>query len=136
MSASHGDDAGHSWCFRLGGRPLSPSAIREAVRASGYRGFRAEAIDAADALPEPKRTRALRALREQERAELRADLARYRQVVLKLHQRRAPGDLAPEEPYWSDTDQAVALKHNHLWNGFAHLIAIEERLFVQGDLFG
>lgn len=79
---------GHSRYYRLGGTVLRPKQIRESVRASGYRGYRAEYIEAADMKAEPHRSSALRRMREKAKADLADDLSRYRICALELHRIR------------------------------------------------
>jgi hypothetical protein len=70
-------------------------------------------------------------LRHQVIASLRLDLARYRKVVTDLRSYRS--DDARAE--CRDVHVAVSLKHNHLYNDFAHLAWIDDLLAVQRDLF-
>ena len=134
MSApfSHTDyDPGHSWYYRLGGRPLTPKQILAEVKREGYRGYLRDEIALADSRCEPRRSQELRALRRQAIGRLRFDIARYRSVLCEVR-RALPGE---EFPMWSDPFTAVWLKHNHIYNEFGHLVWIDELLSVQRDLF-
>ncbi|MFD2257709.1 hypothetical protein ACFSSA_13580 [Luteolibacter algae] len=125
---------GHPWFYLLGGRVLTPKEIRESVRESGYNGWRADELDKLEAKAEPQRSQGLRKLRAIVLAELAGDLSRYRQVALELHRyrRRTAGQELPCHAVHT----SVSLKHNHLYNDFAHLIAIDDLLAQQPDLFG
>lgn len=134
MSAplSHTDyRPGHSWYYRLGGRPLTPKQILAEARRDAYRGYRRDEIALAASRCEPRRSQELRTLRQQTVDRLRFDLARYRVVVHALR-RASPTD---EFPMWSDPFLAVGLKHSHLYNEFGHLVWIDELLSAQRDLF-
>lgn len=128
--------SGHSWYYLLGGAVLSPKQIREETRQSRYRGYAKDDIFAADNKPEPQRSAALRQLRATFEVKLKEDMAIYRNRVLAMHRHRKDHG-APQNPSCSeDVHMAVMLKHNHLVNGFAHLVLIEGLLNKQGDLFG
>lgn len=126
---------GHPWYYLLGGPALMPSAIREAASRSTYHGYRAADIDKADAMGEPKRTTALRAIRKAVLDELRRDLGRYREVAreLRCYRQETAGSSLPEIS--ADVHTAISLKHNHLYNDFAHLLRIDALLSRQRDLF-
>ncbi len=131
-----GYGAGHSWYYLLGGKVLSPKQIREATRQSGYQGYARDDIHAADRKAEPQRSASLRQFREKFEADVKKDLRFYRQMALTLHRYRKQRG-TQETPICSDDiHMAMSLKHNHLVNGFAHLILIDELLNQQGDLFG
>lgn len=134
MSAplSHTDySPGHSWYYRLGGRPLTPKQILAEVKRKGYRGYLRDEIALADSRCEPRRSEELRALRRQTVDRLRFDLSRYRETLRELRN-ASPSD---QHSIWSDPFVAVGLKHNHLFNEFAHLVWIDDLLSVQKDLF-
>jgi len=66
MSAplSHTDyPPGHSWFYRLGGKPLSPRQILAKVKEEGYRGYLRDDIALADSRCQPRRSQELRVLR-------------------------------------------------------------------------
>lgn len=135
MAKHEGYSSGHSWYYRLGGKPLFPKQIREETRASGYRGYAESDIEAADGLTEPRRSQKLRGLQARFRADLRRDLSRYRECVRLLRAYRVAHGDAPFEDIQTDLHLAVSLKHNHLVNDFAHLIWLEDLLSRQRDLF-
>lgn len=131
----HGYSAGHPWYYLLGGKAPSPKQIREATRQSGYEGYARSDIHVADKKPEPQRSASLRQFREKFEADLKQDLRCYRQMALTLHRYRQQ-HVTPQTPVCSDDiHMAMSLKHNHLVNGFAHLILIDNLLNQQGDLF-
>jgi len=130
-----GYSAGHPWYYNLGGKVLSPKQILESVRASGYQGYRREDIEAAAALEEPRRSHALRAQRDQAMRDLARNLSGYRARARELRNYREEQP-EPREPACSDIHTNISLKHNHLFNDFAHLIILEEHLARQPDLFG
>lgn len=59
---------------------MSLKEIRESARASGYKGYRADAIAKADKLHEPRRSQVLREIREQAKRELNNDVSLYRKL--------------------------------------------------------
>ena len=124
---------GHPWFYLLGGRVLTPKEIRESVRASDYKGWRADELKKLEAKAEPQRSQGLRKLRAIVFAELTDDLSRYRQVALGLHRHRRR--TAGQELLCHAVHTSASLKHNHLYNDFAHLIAIDDLLAQQPDLF-
>ena len=131
-----GYSAGHPWYYLLGGVVLSPKQIREATRQSSYQGYARNDIHAADRKAEPKRSATLRQYREKFEADLKQDLRFYRRMALTLHRYRKQRGIAETPVCSDDIHMAMSLKHNHLVNGFAHLILIDELLNQQGDLFG
>ena len=124
---------GHPWFYLLGGRVLTPKEIKKSVRASDYKDWRADELEKLEAKAEPQRSQDLRKLRATVLAELADDLSRYRQVALELHRyrRRTAGQELPCHAVHT----SASLKHNHLFNDFAHLIAIDDLLAQQPDLF-
>ncbi|CDO60024.1 hypothetical protein BN1012_Phect1810 [Candidatus Phaeomarinobacter ectocarpi] len=124
---------GHPWYYLLGGTPPFPKQILERVKKHGYRGYKQRYIEEAAAKAEPDRSIALRAIKDDSRNSLFANLSRYREVARGLRKyRENPG----EQPcFCSDVHQSVSLKHNHIYNDFAHLIWLDELLSEQRDLF-
>lgn len=131
-----GYNAGHPWYYLLGGKVLTPKEIRESVIAGSYRGYRADDIRTVANKCEPKRSEALRNIRQEVMRELKTDIARYRQCVFQLHEYRRATDGLPVPNVCADVHTAVSLKHNHIVNGFAHLALLDELPAQQGDLFG
>ncbi|MEZ5938376.1 MAG: hypothetical protein R3C52_09155 [Hyphomonadaceae bacterium] len=127
--------SGHPWYYVLGGAVLFPRQIVNDVHNRGYRGYAASDIVAADALSEPKRSRMLRDYREKFRDDLKRDLSRYRQCANALRSWREHHALNHNDPECADVHTNISLKHNHLYNDFAHLIWLEELLSRQRDLF-
>jgi len=119
----------------LGGKRLSLKEIRESARASGYKGYRADAIAKADNLHEPRRSQVLREIREQVKADLTSDLSLYREFARKLARHRDTGEDSGTDRECADIHVNISLKHNHIYNEFAHLIALDDLLNKQGDLF-
>jgi len=127
--------AGHPWYYFLGGRIPRLKEIRDAVIQSGYRGYMVERIDNADALPEPRRSEKLRALRDDVRAELDRDIRRYRVVARELRfYRHEQATMSPGHSC-DDVHTAMSLKYAHIYNGFAHLHVLDTLLGKQLDLF-
>ncbi len=125
----------HPWHYLLGGKTLTPKQIRDSARTSGGMGWRQEELEKLDAKTEPQRSQGLRQLRATVLPELRTNLSRYRQVVLKLHRYR-PEEPTKESFVCNDIHVSVSLKHNHLFGDFAHLLTIDDMLARQPDLFG
>ena len=130
-----GYSPGHPWYYFLGGQPLSPRDILEATRQSGYQGYARDDIKAADQMAEPKRSETLRRLRAKFLSDLRNDLSRYRECIRELRQtnRQLPDD--SKIASCGDIHTALSLKHNHMVNNFAHLIALDDMLAQQRDFF-
>lgn len=127
---------GHPWFYHLGGRPLTLKQIRESVRRSGYRGYKAGDIAAIGRKAEPQRSAELRRLRAHVLAELNDDISRYREVVRDLRRYRESRAQDCTAACCNDVHVAASLKHNHLYNDFGHLILLDDLLTRQGDLFG
>lgn len=116
---------GHPWYYLLGGEVLPPKVIRATMRISGYQGYRAEEIRAVAAMAEPQRTRRLRQIREEVLLTLRADISRYREVVRELHIYRWETAGQPVPSCSAPVHTSVSLKHNHIYNDFAHLYLLD-----------
>jgi len=130
-----GYSSSHPWYYLLGGITLMPSDIIACVKTSGYKGYLEEDIGRANNRSEPGRSESLRALKAKVLADLWRDLSRYRALVCALrNHRKERGYDAPHE--CADLHVNISLKHNHLYNDFAHLIALNEMLEKQPDLFG
>ena len=130
-----GYNPGHPWYYFLGGRPKRPKEILEATRACGYQGYAREDIADADAMAEPKRSEALRALRSKFEADLSKDISRYRECVRELRQTEWQQPDRSHVVACDDVHTALSLKHNHIANNFGHLIYLDELLSRQLDLF-
>lgn len=126
---------GHPWYYVLGGPVLFPKEILAGVIASGYRGYMAHDIDKADAKSEPQRSQQLRRIRQQVRADLRDDLSRYREVARDLSRLRKQSQPDSSAPQCDAIHTAASLKHNHIYNGLAHLALLDALLSHQPDLF-
>lgn len=127
---------GHPWYYHLGGSVLTPKQIKENVCQDGYRGYLRDDIAKADQRAEPSRSAALRKLRDRALSELKRDLSGYRQRALELLRSRRENMIVEYSTCCDDVHTNISLKHNHLYNGFAHLVYIDELLNQQGDLFG
>lgn len=126
--------AGHPWFYVLGGKVRTLKDIREVVRQRGYKGYREEDIRKADAKQEPARSHALRIIKYASIDSLDRNISDYRRAARELHAlRRHEGSAVSEKCH--DAHSAVSLKHNHIYNDFAHLIWIDELLSQQADLF-
>ena len=133
-------DPGHPWYYVLGGTALYPEQIRDSVRASGYQGYLVDTIQQAARKSEPERSTALRTLQANILNDFKANLARYREVVRDLQRFDAEkikySNPQIDDPLiCNDVHVNVSLKHNHLYNDFAHLLVIDEYLAYQKDLF-
>jgi hypothetical protein len=130
-------NTGHPWYYHLGGPVLKPKQILETTRYSGYKGYRSDNLIKMNDKIEPERSNHLRKTRVEMVVHLQADLHRYRQCALELKRYRdRKGDFTDTPPSCDDVHTNISFKHNHLVNGFAHLITIDELLSKQGDLFG
>lgn len=130
-------NTGHPWYYHLGGPVLTPKQILGNTRYSGYQGYRKDEIKVIDDIVEPERSNRLRKIKVELVVNLKADLSRYRQCALELHRYRVrKGDFTDAPPTCDDIHTNISLKHNHLVNGFAHLITIDDLLSQQRDLFG
>ncbi len=131
----HGYWPTHPWYYLLGGPILMPRAIKALAILSGYRGYRAEEIAGADRLPEPKRSRKLDRVEQDVLSQLRADLARYRHLAHRLRLRRQACGV-PENPVvCGDLDVSLGLAFAHVYNGYAHVVALDETRSRQLALF-
>lgn len=127
---------GHPWYYFLGGKVLTPKQILQSVIQTKYSGYDRDNIAKADQKPEPQRSELLRKLRLKFLNDLKRDLSIYRAVVRKLHaHRKLPSIEQGSVPRCDDVDVAMSLKHNHLFNDFAHLYKIDMLLAQQPDLF-
>jgi hypothetical protein len=127
--------SGHSWYYLLGNPILTPKQIMQAAKASNYRGYRREEIETAAAKPEPQRSEALRTIRQQLKEELRKDISGYRQCALQLHRHLKKNGFDPSPTVCEDVHTNISLKHNQIYNGFAHLALLDELPEQQQDLF-
>ena len=93
-------------------------------------------IHAAKALSEPQRSEALRSLQTKVCHAMKQDLKRYRELARELSHKRKLGSDQKAPVSCADIHTSIALKHNHLFNDFCHLILIDDLLSVQPDLFG
>ncbi|AUQ50909.1 hypothetical protein PhaeoP83_02659 [Phaeobacter inhibens] len=127
---------GHPWYYFLGGKVLTPKQILEATRQSGYQGYRRDGIAKAADLCESQRSAKLRAIRDEALQGVKDDLTRYRQLALTLYRHGRKPPALDRVTACDDIHTNISLKHNHLVNGFAHLLTIDLLLSQQGDLFG
>ena len=126
---------GHPWYYVLGGRVQMPREIFNAVKASGYRGWREEDIEKASRRQEPARSVSLRKIREASLTELFRDMSVCRKEARKLRFYRMQYEASCIQRVCADEHVNISLKYNHLYNDFAHLIALDEALSYQPDLF-
>lgn len=131
----HGYCPGHPWYYFLGGAVLSPKQILGEVKRSGYLGYREDEFRRVDEISEPKRSATLRALHEQERARLKADLSRYRDCARELSTYRAK-ERSELGVSCDGIHTAMSLKHTHIYNRLAHLVLLDDLSSKQDDLFG
>ena len=128
---------GHPWYYFLGGAVPSLKAILRKVKDKSYKGYLADDIEKISQMQEPKRSEKLRAMRVKFLNELRNDLHRYRHLACELHRYRAEksGSNPTEATCCEAVHTNISLKHNHLYNNFAHLVLIDDYLSEQPDLF-
>ena len=127
---------GHTWYFKLGGEILKPRAIKARVAAEDYKGYMREEIEAIDKRPEPERSQTLRTLREKVKQDLACYISSYRELACKIRAMRISGeDKHYKAPISSNIFLGISLRCSHMWNGFGHLIYIEDLLSKQRDLF-
>jgi len=136
MNINHSYNSGHPWYYVLGSPVLMPKEIMAQVKASGYQGYMAEDIAKADNKPEPQRSEALRTLKRKFLADMWDDLSCYRALARQLHEDRQNQSADSGETICTDIHMGISLKHNHLHNNFAHLLALDNLLSKQLDLFG
>ncbi len=128
-----GYSAGHPWYYLLGGDIPNIKGIRTCAIAGEYRGCLARLIHEADYKAEPKRTEALKFLRNGILDDLRVDVSRYRECVHELRKWRTKQD-ATAKPECGSVHTAISLKFNHILNDFANLRTLDG-LPKQGNLF-
>jgi hypothetical protein len=92
-------------------------------------------IYAAAKKAEPHRSTALQKLRNAVLHQLANDISQYRNCVFKLGTHQNRSGINPNAKVCDDIHVAVSLKHNHIYNDFAHLACLDELLNQQGDLF-
>lgn len=131
-----GYNAGHPWYYLLGNPVLSLKQIREKAIAGDHRGYMSDDIDAAAQKAEPHRSIALRKFRFAILKQLANDISLYRKCVFNLCTYQYREGIDPSPSICDDIHVAVSLKHNHIYNNFAHLAFLDELPNHQGDLFG
>tara|TARA_B100001939_G_C16943489_1_gene619246 strand:- start:132 stop:557 length:426 start_codon:yes stop_codon:yes gene_type:complete len=140
MTGTHKSDTGynahHPWYYLQGGAILGPKSISRAAKTSGSTGYMGTDIQEAGSLPEPQRSEALRHLKTKVQHAIAQDLKRYRELARELARKRRLGPEQEVPISCTDLHTSVALKHNHLFNDFAHLNMINDLLSIQPDLFG
>lgn len=130
-----GYSSGHPWYFLLGGPIQTPKQIRSEVIAGDYFGYRNGEFEKAAAKHEPKRSRDLRRLRDEIKLELKKDISRYRALACQIRKDRTDNPLTERPTSCDDVHIAIALKRNHIFNGFAHLNGLDRIPVQQADLF-
>ena len=132
-------DSGHPWYYLLGGPVLKPRDILHSTITRGYRGWMETEIVAADNKAEPERSSILRLMRKHAYEHYKSDICRYRQLAYAITERRRKHGLIQRDDSGAflldESDTAISLKHNHLYNDFAHLTLIDHLLARQPDLF-
>jgi len=131
-----GYDAGHPWYYLLGNPVLSLKQIRNKAIAGAYRGYMSDDIHLAARKAEPQRSIALRKFRLAILEQLANDISHYRKCVFNLRTYQDREGINPNPSICDDIHVAVSLKHNHIYNDFAHLACLDELPNQQGDLFG
>ena len=132
---ANGYGAGHPWYYVLGGPILKPRQIIKRIKENGYQGYMADDIKIADKKPEPQRSEALRAIKGNVIRSYRRDLSCYRKLACELRRYQQEHALAIDSPVCESIHTNISLKHNQLYNDFAHLVLLDELLSHQPDLF-
>jgi hypothetical protein len=115
----------HPWYYVLGGPVFRPRAVKALVGITKYGGYRADEIACANRLAEPQRSRRLATIKAEVLADLKRDLSRYRHLACRLRARQI-NEGVPSHPTCADNlDTALSLKFAHVYNGYAHLVALE-----------
>lgn len=119
--------AGHSWYYVLGGDIPTIKQIHAYAQVRNYCGYRADDIDAANAKPEPQRTRALEKIRADVHQNLKADISCYREVAreLRAFRRERARTALGAQPRCEAVHTSVSLKFCHIQNGFTHLKTLD-----------
>jgi len=129
-----GYSAGHPWYYLLGGKRPTLKQIGAYAERFEKRGYRAEEIDAAHRLPEPKHTAALSKIRAEIMDGLRRDISGYRRAVRDLSAYRKNHQPEANPRICDDVHVAMSLKFSHLLNDFIHLQKLNS-IPSQLDLF-
>ncbi|OKL42914.1 hypothetical protein [Pseudovibrio exalbescens] len=129
-----GYSAGHPWYYLLGGKRPTLKQISAYAERFEKRGYRAEEIDAAHRLPEPKRTQVLLKIRAEIMEGLRRDMSGYREAVRNLSAYRKNHQPEASPKICDDAHVAMSLKFSHLLNDFIHLQKLDS-VPSQLDLF-
>ncbi|AQQ04124.1 hypothetical protein B0E33_11420 [Roseibium algicola] len=126
--------AGHPWYYLLGGKRPTLKQIWAYAQRFERRGYRAEEIDAAHRLPEPKRTQVLSKIRAEIMDGLHRDMSGYPRAVrnLSAYRKTRQPDTSPR--ICDDVHVAMSLKFSHLLNDFIHLQKLDS-IPSQLDLF-
>ena len=125
----------HPWYYKLGGKSLYPKQIIKEVKSSGYRGYMQDDISKIDNKCEPQRSEHLKKVRAKVVEDLKNNLSIYRKCIRDLRKEREQGIANQDRYFCSDINMSMSLKHNHLYNNFAHLIYLDELIIHQLDLF-
>lgn len=131
-----GYNGGHPWCYLLGNPVLSLKQIRNKAISCSYRGYMSDDIRVAAKKAEPHRSIALRKFRLAILKQLANDILHYRKCVFNLRTYQDREGINQNPSICDDIHVAVSLKHNHIYNDFAHLAYLDELPNQQGDLFG
>jgi hypothetical protein len=123
--------SGLPWYYVLGGSVPPLKAIRSEVIESGYKGYLADEITEIGRKPEPQKSKAANVMRQRVLGGQRKDISRYRACARNLHAFRLKH---PVSEKCEGVHVAMSLKRNHIYNGLAHLAALDD-LPVQLELF-
>ncbi len=126
----YGYQPSHPWFYRRSGRVMPLRTILEHTKETGYLGYRAEDIRKASA--GGNREAKLLELRDAVCVELKRDILRFREIRRKFMGLSRAGETDSDR--YIDLCTDMSLKHNHIYNGFAHLISIDGLSF-QPSLF-
>ena len=130
-----GYNASHPWYYLLGGAVPTLKQIRSCAEVKSYRGYLANEIDAAHAKQEPKRSAALRKIKAEVVDDLNKDISCYREVVCKLRAYQRARQFDDNQIVCAEIHTSMGLKFAHIFNGFAHLKALDDLPNQQMELF-
>ncbi|QFT68632.1 hypothetical protein FIU93_17705 [Labrenzia sp. THAF35] len=116
----------HPRYYFLGGPIVMPCAIKALATSSDCHGYRTNEINEANCLAEPKRSWTLDVIERDVLAQLRADLSRYRMLAHRLRLRRSAKGLSDTLVTCDDLDMSLSIVFSHVYNGYAHVVALEE----------
>lgn len=135
LALHRGYNASHPWYYLLGGAVPTLKQIRSHAEIKSNRGYLADEIDAAHAKQEPKRSAALRKIKAEVVDGLNKDISCYREVVRELRTYQRDHRFDDKPSVCAEVHTSMGLKFAHIYNGFAHLKALDDLPNQQMELF-